>query len=140
MKKKITTMVAAMAMSAMMAMSAFASNDSGLYFYFDAGQTQEAPAHAQGTIKEVVTAPGVEAGTTDILIYIDTVDYGGVIGSIYSITIDGITQYPDEDNVITFNGVDNSLINANGLVQTAVVLTYSGHPVDLGSIYLDVVE
>lgn len=140
MKKKITTMVAAMAMSAMMAMSAFASNYTGPFFYFDAGQTQEAPAHAQGTITKVETADGSDEGTTDIAVYTQEITVGTVTGSISSITINGETQEPDANGVIAFEGVDDSLIGTNGLVQTAVTLSYSGHPVDLGTIYLDVIN
>lgn len=140
MKKKITTMVAAMAMSAMMAMSAFATNTTGPFFYFDAGQTQEAPAHAQGTIIKVLTSDGADEGTTDITVYTQEITVGTVTGAIASITIAGNTQEPDANGVIRFENVNDNLIGANGLVQTAVTLDYSGHPVDLGTIYLDVIN
>lgn len=138
MRKKIATMAAAMAMSVMMAMSSFASNDTGPFIYYDAGQTDAALALLQGTITKIVTTDGVEAGTTDIVVYVADMT-GGAIGSIYSISIDGITNTP-ANGVITFEGVDNNLINANGLVQAAITLSNSALPIDLNSIYLDVIE
>lgn len=138
MRKKIATMAAAMAMSVMMAMSSFASNDTGPFIYYDAGQTDAALALLQGTITKIVTMDGEETGTTDIAIYITDVT-GSVIGSISSITIAGDTQFTNA-GVITFAGVENSMINANGLVQASITLSYSALPIDLGSIYLDVIE
>lgn len=135
--KKIATMAAAMAMSAMMAMSAFASNYSGTYFYFDAGQAQKAPAHAQTTVTGIETADGDEAGTTDIIVYVQEIEHNGVVGEIQSITVDGQTVYSDGSS-IAFYGVDNDLINSKGLINVSVTITNDGHPVDLSDIYLDV--
>lgn len=138
MKKKITTIAAAMAMSAMMVVPAFASNYSGTYFYFDDAQSVTAPNHAQACVTGVDTDDNGD-GTTEVKINVTQISHGNVTGEIASMTIDGDTKYPVND-VITFDAVDNSLINDNGLTASSITLTISGHPVDLSNIYLDTEE
>lgn len=136
MKKSIRTLVAAGALSAMMAITALASNLTGPFIYRDAALTTQYPAHAQACIEKVITEEGAE--NTKIIVYVQEVTYNGVTGKITSMTIGNTTKDSTGKGTITFDSVDNDLIADNGAVNVGFTLSYAGHENDVTNVYLDV--
>ena len=121
--KKFAVAVMAAAMVAGSAMTAFASNLTGPFFYFNAGLTTQAPSHAQQCVSKVVTSDNGD-GTTNIVV-------------ITQMTVAGVSVPADNDMII-FEKVSNALIADNGALNVGVTLSYGGHETDLASLYLNV--
>ena len=134
--KKFAVAVMAAAMVAGSAMTAFASNLTGPFFYFNAGLTTQAPSHAQQCVSKVVTSDNGD-GTTNIVVHVVTVENDGVVGEITQMTVAGVSVPADNDMII-FEKVSNALIADNGALNVGVTLSYGGHETDLASLYLNV--
>ena len=138
-KKKLTAVAITAALTVGSAFSAFASNLTGPFIYRDAALTSQMPSHAQQCISKIITKATGTGNSTDVYVYVNTIEYGFLNGKITSITINGKTeQVNDENNIITFKKLNNRLIAANGGVKASFELSISGHKGNIKDVYLDV--